>query len=245
MATSGTTTFAAFQAAIIRGALRKCGRLGAGEDIDPAELADLSETLNELVLDLQNDEIYLWQLRRDSVTLVAATNSYSLTADVLDVKPRETFLRQTSNTQDTLLGELTREQYMALPDKDATTTVQGVPVAYYVDKVRSATTGAHEYMGLLSLYVWPTPDTATAAAYTLRLTAVRKLEDLGASADDPDWPTRWIRPLSLILAADISNDYSLALEERRHLMQLAESRRRVASRADTERGGFRIAPRMR
>jgi len=87
---------------------------------------------------------------------------------------------------------LGRRDYFMLPNKSNT----GVPVQAYYDP--QTTTG--------KLYVWPAPDTVDDH---LRFTYSRPLQDFDGLADDPDFPTEWIKALVYNLAVDIAPKFGL------------------------------------
>lgn len=97
-----------------------------------------------------------------------------------------------SNIDTPVTQILGRRDYFMLPNKTDT----GIPVQAYYDPQRD--TGR--------LYIWPAPDTVDDH---LRFTYSRPLEDFDSLANDPDFPSEWLKALSFNLAVDLAPKYGL------------------------------------
>lgn len=194
MATSGSTDFGLVTNTIIEKAYNRLGVGSEGEALTARMYEDGRSSLN-LMVKAWGASGHLWLKTEASVTLVASQGSYDLTT-LFTKKPLRVLSvrrRLTSSTQDTPLWELSREEYDELPNK----TSEGVPVQFYYDPQRSTGT----------LYVWPEPSTAVAAANTLRVSYLRPIEDFDASNDDPDLPQEWLNALIWNLADELEPEY--------------------------------------
>jgi hypothetical protein len=143
MALSGSRDFIQTRDDIIEASLRKLNVLsphGAAEtnDVDKA-----AEALNRVILDLQNEDIFLWTEQDDIQLLTADTANYTLDADIIEIK--DVFFRQ--DDSDKQLTPITREEYKAIPDKKES----GTPVNVYVDYQLAAPVA----------YLWPVPENST------------------------------------------------------------------------------------
>lgn len=196
MATSGSTDYSLNSREVVTTALELVGARALG-DTPSAEETDLALTHLNLLLKTWSADPKLFLLTETSVALVASTASYSLP---LARRVREV-RRRDASAIDTPLAPLARDDYFAIPNKAGT----GTPNSFYFDPQRATRT----------LYVWPAPTTAIAAAYTLRYTYERVIEDSDALTNDPDVPQEWLEALAYSLAARI------AIPLKRHLADAA------------------------
>ena len=107
--------------------------------------------------------------------LTAGTNQYTLNAydvDIVSAVVRQTISGTTTDLQ---LNRVGRTEFLNIPDKAST----GRPTQYFLDR---ATTPV--------LNIWPTPDTV--ATYTLITNRVTRIDDVTASNQDPDVPSRFM-----------------------------------------------------
>lgn len=103
--------------------------------------------------------------------------------------------RHDENGLDVELEELSREEYLALPNK----TSEGVPNSYFYD--------AQLNNGVL--YVWPEPSDVS---IRLRFTYSRILEDFDAATDTPDFPQDWYLAIIYQLAVLLAPSYGRLAE---------------------------------
>ncbi len=196
MATSGDSTFNLAANDLIIEAFDICGIGGEGEPISSDQYARARRSLN-LIVKTWGAAEHLWTKTEGSVTLVASQANYAL-ATLFSVKPMRVISvrrRVTSGSTDTPLSEMSRQEYYDTPNK----TSDSVPVSFYYDPQR--TTG--------TLYVWPRPSTATAAAQTLQVTYLRRMEDFDGSSDDADLPQEWLQALAYALASELALKYGV------------------------------------
>ena len=171
MATSGTKTFSLNIADTIEEAFELAGlELRTGYDAETAR-----RSLNIMFADWSNRGVNLWTIDQVSLTLTAGTNQYTLNAydvDIVSAVVRQTISGTTTDLQ---LNRVGRTEFLNIPDKAST----GRPTQYFLDR---ATTPV--------LNIWPTPDTV--ATYTLITNRVTRIDDVTASNQDPDVPSRFM-----------------------------------------------------
>jgi len=171
MATSGTKTFSLNIADTIEEAFELAGlELRTGYDAETAR-----RSLNIMFADWSNRGENLWTIDQVSLTLTAGTNQYTLNAydvDIVSAVVRQTISGTTTDLQ---LNRVGRTEFLNIPDKTST----GRPTQYFLDR---ATTPV--------LNIWPTPDTV--ATYTLITNRVTRIDDVTASNQDPDVPSRFM-----------------------------------------------------
>ena len=171
MATSGTKTFSLNIADTIEEAFELAGlELRTGYDAETAR-----RSLNIMFADWSNRGVNLWTIDQVSLTLTAGTNQYTLNAydvDIVSAVVRQTISGTTTDLQ---LNRVGRTEFLNIPDKAST----GRPTQYFLDR---ATTPV--------LNIWPPPDTV--APYTLITNRVTRIDDVTASNQDPDVPSRFM-----------------------------------------------------
>ena len=171
MATSGTKTFSLNIADTIEEAFELAGlELRTGYDAETAR-----RSLNIMFADWSNRGVNLWTIDQVSLTLTAGTNQYTLNSydvDIVSAVVRQTISGSTTDLQ---LNRVGRTEFLNIPDKTST----GRPTQYFLDR---ATTPV--------LNIWPTPDTV--ATYTLITNRVTRIDDVTASNQDPDVPSRFM-----------------------------------------------------
>lgn len=229
MTTSGSTDFGLVTNSIIDEAFDICGIGSEGEAISADQYERARRSLNLLIKHRAMKD-HLWLRTESSVTLVASQAEYAL-ATLFSKKPLrvlEVRRRITSSGNDTPLTELSRQEYFEQPNK----TTASVPTSFYYDPQRATGT----------LYVWPTPSTATASAQTLRVTYQRPPEDFDGSGDDPDLPQEQLRSLVYDLAEDMALKYGIRSDLRAEIAARATQYRAEAESWDTEPASLYMQP---
>ena len=191
MATSGVTTYAMNAGQIVEKAFHRLGKASEGEAISARMSSDGISSLNLLLKDLQAEE-HLWTKSEGTLAMVASQAGYTLSSisplRILSIRRRDT------DSLDTPLSEISRQEYFDLPNKSTST---GTPVSYYLDPQRAN--------GVL--YLWPAPNAAAVAEFTLYITYLRRIEDMTASNHDLDMPQEWLQGLVWALADDLETEY--------------------------------------
>lgn len=221
MTTSANASFDLSRDQIIRVAYQLVGVLEAGKNPDANQLAMASDLLNMGLKALQNDGIILRALEQATTTLVAGTAKYTLASDTLDIDDRSFYV--TTGTTDLKLQQISRGQYMELTAKD----IQGQPTQFYVEKAET-----------VSFYLYPTPDSGwTSVTYP----RVRLLKDMDTGAVTTDLPSKYLKYVTYMLAADLSLHHGL-LPRYQLMQETAQAEKTRALNDDTERGPVSFRP---
>jgi len=216
MATSGTKTFQLTIADTIEEAYELAGlELRTGYDAETAR-----RSLNIMFADWANRGVNLWTIEQVTTNLSAGTNSYTLNAYDVDIV--SAIIRQidsSSNTTDLQLTRIGRSEYLNIPDKSAT----GRPNQYFLDRQTTPV-----------LNIWPTPDSVN--TYRFVANTIQRIDDVTASAQDPEVPSRFMPCMASglayyialkrnpekagILKAQYEQDFKLAADEDRNRASL-------------------------
>lgn len=143
MAVSGSRDFIQTRDNIIEAALRKLKVISPNKSAGANDISKASEALNRMILEWQNEDIFLWTEQDDLQLLTASTASYSLDADIIEIK--NVYFRK--DDSDRQLQLLTKEEYKAIPDKKET----GEPVSVFIDY----------QLANPAMYLWPVPENTT------------------------------------------------------------------------------------
>ncbi|MAC50934.1 MAG: hypothetical protein CME31_00155 [Gimesia sp.] len=173
MATSGTKTFSLDTAAVMEEAYELAGlELRTGYDAVTAR-----RSLNIMFSDWANRGVNVWTIAQVSLTLTEGTANYTLNSydiDIVDAVLRRTIGSTVTDIQMTSVG---REEYLNVPTKET----KGRPIQYFLDRQSTPI-----------LYLWPTPENSTDIFLSNR---IQRMDDINASVNDPDLPSRFIAPM--------------------------------------------------
>jgi hypothetical protein len=186
---------------IIEGALRKLGALGFGDTLSGEESVNAVTQLNALVKEWQTKDIFLWQLKVQTLTTTGAVAATALPTDpgILGVDSAA----WVNGTAHEPVEVISWRTYQAI----ATKADAGDPVYLTLDNARAG-----------SVYCWPVPATAK----TLRLVVISKLKDWDTAAGNGDFPEHWMLALQYGLADLLADDYGIPATERDRLAQKAQ-----------------------
>tara|TARA_R110000782_G_scaffold12522_1_gene37459 strand:+ start:96 stop:776 length:681 start_codon:yes stop_codon:yes gene_type:complete len=224
MATSGTKSFSLDTAEVIEEAYELAGlELRTGYDAATAR-----RSLNIMFSDWANRGINLWTVEQVSLDLVSGTSSYPLNSfdvDVLEAVVRVYDSTSSSTFSDISIQRISRSEYLGVPDKSTT----GRPSQYFVDRKETP---------VLKLY--PTPDDRT--TYKFISYRIQRIDDVTASAQDQEVPSRFVQCMTLGLA------YQLCLKrnpQKAGLIKIdyEESFNRAADE-DRDRASISLTPRL-
>jgi len=178
MATSGTKTFSIDTGELIEEAYELAGlELRTSYDAQTAR-----RSLNIMFADWANRGINLWTVAQVTLDLVESTASYNLNAydiDVLDAVIRR-------GTTDISIDRVSRSEYLGIPTK----TTEGRPSQFYVERLETPV-----------LHLWPTPENSTDKFISYR---IQRIDDVTASAQDQEVPSRFIPPMVNGLAYQVA-----------------------------------------
>lgn len=195
MSTSGTTSFNMTALEVVEKAFARLGKFGEGMSLSAQMWEDGRASLNLILKGPVGAMEHLWTKTEGTLAFVADQEGYTLTSPrpqrILSVRRRYT---SGSASYDIPLTEMSRQEYYDLPTK---TTASSTPVSWYFDPQRSA--------GVL--YLWPPPDSTVAADQEIRLTYLRRIEDISATGDDIDMPQEWLDAIVWLLADDLETQY--------------------------------------
>lgn len=190
MTTSGSTDFTLNALQIVEKAFNLLGVGQEGESLEARQYTDGALSLN-LLLKTWGAKPHLWIRATQSIVLTEGATSYVTSPRAMRVIGVRR--RTTSSGVDVPLEALSAQDYDDTPNK----SVKSTPTAFYFDPQRSTGT----------LYVWPTASAATAAAQTLQVTYLRRIEDIDATGDEADIPQEWLQALVWNLAVDLLPEY--------------------------------------
>ena len=217
MATSGTKTFSINTGELIEEAYELAGlELRTSYDAQTAR-----RSLNIMFADWANRGINLWTVAQVTLDLVESTASYTLNAydiDVLDAVIRR-------DSTDISIDRISRSEYLGIPTK----TTEGRPSQFYVERLDTP-----------KLHLWPTPENSTDKFISYR---IQRIDDVTASAEDQEVPSRFIPPMVNGLA------YQVAMKKNPQMagvlkVEYEESFARAADE-DRDRASIHITPRIR
>ena len=224
MATSGTKTFSLDTAQVIEEAYELAGlELRTGYDARTAR-----RSLNIMFADWSNRGINLWTVEQVSLDFTNGTSSYTLNSydvDVLEAIVRVFDSTSSSTFSDITLERISRSEYLNIPDKNS----KGRPSQYFIERKETPV-----------LHVYPTPDDAT--TYKFISYRIQRIDDITASTQDQEVPSRFIPCMSLGLA------YQIALKKNPQKspllkMEYEEAFKRAADE-DRERTSIKLTPRI-
>ena len=219
MATSGTKTFALDTGEVIEEAYELAG-LEARTGYDAATAR---RSLNVMFADWSNRGINIWTIAQVSLTLTEGTASYTLNSYDIDIV--EAVIRRTVNgTQtDYQMSRVGRMEYLNIPNK----TTEARPTEFFVDRQATPV-----------LKLWPTPENSTDVFVSYR---IQRIDDVTASAQDQQIPSRFIPPMVSGLA------YYMSLKKNPErvpmLLQIYEQDLKRAQDEDRGRASLHLVPR--
>jgi hypothetical protein len=205
MTISGSTDFSITRDQLIEGALRICGVIAPGETPSALQYTGAAEALNMIVKAWQSDGMPLWAISEHTITLIAGTNTYSITPKLLKVT--QAINRNSDSSIDIPMRIVTRDEYNRLGNK----TSAGNPILLWANPNLDSTT----------VKVYPTPTTVEAADNTLILTYQKEFSDFDTSTDTPEFPKEYYDAIKFALASRLSYEYGMDIQDRKQLFEQA------------------------
>lgn len=152
----------------------------------------------------------------------------------------QAWLRDTTQTNpiDIPVQIGSREDYNRLTQKTAT----GTPNMLFYDPqydVPSSNSGASAKG---QIFLWPVPDTATAAQYDLYFIYTRPLQDFSTLSDALDFPQEWYEPIRWAIAESLCPSYNVPVMKWDRIRAKAKETLDLASSFDRETTSVTISP---
>ncbi len=194
MAVGTTDTFVSTRDEIISDALANLGVIGPGEDATGPSRTHAARRLDAIVKELDSKGQFLWRLSRLTTTTSASTATVTISALAIDIDEPIRYTKSGATAAVTLTP-MTRDEYMALPDR---TITADVPSRYFIEKTLSGGRAS------ITLYLYPEPEDAND---TVEYAAFLRAKDFNTGSTNPDFPSSWTRCLGFILTADLAPTY--------------------------------------
>ncbi len=170
-------------------------------------------------------------MSRNTITTIAATASYALSATIIDTEGPMSFLIAGSTSR-SLITQIQVEDYMRIPNR---TESARTPINFAVQ-----TDLASDGRVQKTIYFWPVPSTS---GDTAEYRAFTRAEDFDTGANTPDFPQSWILCLKYGLSMLLCSPYGRH-QLTGHFAQLYEAEKTKLVNADNQHGDFWIAPFM-
>ena len=221
MTTSGTAAFSMDFSDICEEAHERAGvEVKNGYDVRTAR-----RSLNLLTIEWANRQVNLWTIESVVLPLTAATATYTLPADTVDLL--DVIIRTGAGTtqNDFAIKRTPLDQYAAIPNKGS----PGRPVQFMMDRQITPT-----------LTVWPVPaDTS----YTLIYWRMRRIQDTGPSGQTTmDVPFRFIPALVAGLAYYIAMKKPELIDRVQMLKAMYDEAFQFAIEEDRDRSSLYLRP---
>ena len=221
MATSGTRAFSVN----VANAIEEAYELAGLEARTSYDAVTARRSLNIMFADWSNRGVNLWTIEEVTQNLTKGTSSYNLNA--FDVDIVSAVIRRTVSGQQTDIDidRIGRSEYLNIPNKET----QGRPSQFFVDRQITPV-----------VKLWPTPENSTDQFISYR---IQRIDDVTASNEDPEVPSRFIPCMVSGLA------YYIALKKNPErigiLKQQYEQDFKLASDEDRNRASLMLTPARR
>lgn len=227
MATTGTYTYNPTASAVVTEALRTLGVLEEGTTASTTQVTDSLPAFEMYIKSLSRYGLNLWAIETQSITLTAACN-YTSTKKFLKITDA---IYRDSTGDDTIMINLTRQEYWNLSDKASTSQ----PTQYYYDPQGTALES--------KIYIWPCPDTtAYGSGETLEVTGQVHFEDVGDGSYTLDIPQEWLETIKYGVAVRLAPMYGYPPQERNFLVKQYEKMLEENLDWDTEQESIYLQP---
>lgn len=229
MTVSANAVFELTRDGIIRRAMQRAQLLDPDGQPEEGYVSMAADFLNMELQSLAAEGVTLYQKERTTQALVAATASYSLAADVIDVVVGPDGFAGTivdASGSEARVKAIDSHEYTLLSNKTNEATV---PTFVYIERLAT-----------VSLTFWPVPSENT----TFRYQKVRLVKDVDTGAVTMDVARRWQKYIWLELATQLAGAASKPTELVRDLRSEAREAKKLALKSDREMvGGQFYVPR--
>ncbi len=205
MPLSGSTTLTTSRSEIIARALRLVGGLGQGESPAAAQTSEAVIALNMFIKWLGTKGILLWKREEITVTPVAGTQRYALTATNTS-KPLKIYeVNYVNSTTDVSidLTMLSRAEWNSIN----TGAISGTPSQCWFEPLRATS----------YLHLFPIPDATFAASNSIVVYAQAQMESLTGDSNEPDIPSEYYDLLVYGLALRLTTEYGVDPKTRAYI----------------------------
>lgn len=229
MSTSGSDNFVVTRDQIVGDALTNLRVLPPNETPDGDMLVHGARILNDLVKSIDMEGDYLWRMTRNTITTIASTASYALSATIIDIDGPMSFL-QSGGTSRSQVERITRKDYMRIPNR---TQTGRNPIQFYVEKDLASDGRVQQ-----TVYFWPVPSTSSDS---VEYAAFTRGEDFDTGSNNPDFPQDWIPCLKYGLTMMLAPGYGKTGEVAMW-RDLYETEKAKLVNDDNEKSDLWIAP---
>lgn len=192
MATSGSVTYSATTSELLSSAYELARVKDTSESLTSAQTSTGIASLNKIIKYLQKMGMPLWAIKKDTITLVQSSQSYTCGPTGTGLLERPLRILQAfyrDGTNDIQVELISRQEYNELGDK----SVEGIPTQIYYDPQLNE--------GVVYVY---NPADANSAGNSLYLIYQRPFEDILSVSNEFDFPNEWTMTIEYMLAADLA-----------------------------------------
>lgn len=227
MATSGSTSYEATRDDIIKGALRKIGKLAEGETPSTEDYTNCTQALNNIVVRFATLGMPLWKRTELPVTLVLATQTYTIPNSL---KVPQVILKDTTGGVQYELINKSRYDFNRLPS-----STTGTPVHFtFNPNLENGT-----------LTIWPAPDAGAVSSKSLVVVYQKEFDGFVSGTNTPDFPSYWTDAIIYELAVNVAPEYGTPLQDRQMLKTEAKTYLEQAQGYGDEESSMFVQPEMR
>jgi hypothetical protein len=225
-------------------ALRIVGAIGTGETPASSQLTEGAEALNDLCKEYQAYGMPLWKITALTPWAYTATNTYTigLGSTIAQVAPLKILFARNKNSIST---PALYTPMILVPKMDY--YLLGIPDATGRPNQLNYTPPGAPFKGTNldaegTIRVYPSPDAYTIANVTCEMVCHLPYQDFAISTDIPDFPQHWLNAIKWGLAAELSYEYGVNVQERGMLEKRADMHVQQALSFGTEEGSLWIQP---
>lgn len=184
MAFSGTYAFQSPGDYLLEEAWERCGK--NPDVIDERVSTSAMRSLQLALIGWANKGTNIWQIDQVSVSVAIGANIFPTATSTIDLLE----LNVVEFGRETPLAAISREDYMAIPDK----TIRSRPTQYWVEKILPSPI----------IHFYP----AAIQAYTFRYNRIRQTQDFDELTQTPEIPVQWTEAMVAELAARLAVKYA-------------------------------------
>lgn len=191
---------------ICRLAYREAGLLNVYQDMTTQQSSAATDFLELIIHSTETDGLFARSGETESVTLVASTDTYELSTDVLDLYGQAKYIAPGQTEVELVVNPMSREEWQAIDAR----IEGGPPSRYYHNRTASPST----------VTLWPSPSSSEADG-TVRFQIHRLRADVTSTAVTPDFEVFWSEYFVLRLAMKLSSSSGLPLDRVQHFERQA------------------------